>query len=506
MVNKQEMYENNKYYVTSDGLKLKLDSKERLMLFDIRDSKQFEQRHIPGSACAVCNEESKKNIMPRLPKDIEIILVGENEEYPKQMSEMMRQIGLNAKYLEGGISSWKWEFNESKSDKDISPKELKNLIDSFSNDKEQQQQKLLLLDVREPGEFKQWSIDGSTNIPLDKLSEEGSLSMIPKDKKIVTICPRGNRSTIAKYILQRYGYSVSSLEGGLKAWSSSFEYASAEYDNINESNKVKLVQFRRIGKGCMSYMLDSDGECIVIDPVYPIDDYMQKASEIGTKISKVVDTHQHADHVSAAKELARRTGAIYYQSRYENYMDGAKADKQIQDDDIIDIGKVKIKALYTPGHTNGSISFLVDDFMKNNTNDNNKNSKLLFTGDTLFVNGIGRPDLRDNVKEFASILYDTLRKKLFNLPRDVIVFPAHFDKDVPSQQIISSSLREIEKKGRELLKLDRQSFIDTVSSLVIPTPSNFKEIIAINSGNKPVPMINDSFDLEIGPNRCSISM
>ena len=227
-VNKQEMYENNEYYVTSDELKSKLDSKKPLMLFDIRDSEQFEQRHIPGSACAVCNEESKKNIMPRLPKDIEIILVGENEEYPKQMSEMMRQIGLNAKYLEGGISSWKWEFNESKSDKDISSKELKNLIDSFSDDKEQQQQqKLLLLDVREPDEFKQWSIDGSTNIPLGKLSEEESLRMIPKDKKIVTICPRGNRSTIAKYILERYGYNVSSLEGGLKAWISSFEYASA---------------------------------------------------------------------------------------------------------------------------------------------------------------------------------------------------------------------------------------------------------------------------------------
>ena len=101
----------------------------------LRDSKQFEQKHIPGSACAVCNEESKKNIMPRLPKDVEIVLVGENEEYPKQMSEMMRQIGLNAKYLKGGISSWKWEFNESKLDRDISPQELKMLLDSSSNDK-----------------------------------------------------------------------------------------------------------------------------------------------------------------------------------------------------------------------------------------------------------------------------------------------------------------------------------------------------------------------------------
>ena len=73
--------------------------------------------------------------------------------------------------------------------------------------------------MREPEEYKQWNIDGSINIPLGKLSEEESLSLIPKDKKIVTICPHGNRATIAKYILERYGYNAASLEGGLKAWS-----------------------------------------------------------------------------------------------------------------------------------------------------------------------------------------------------------------------------------------------------------------------------------------------
>ena len=74
------------------------------------------------------------------------------------------------------------------------------------------------MDVREPNEFKQWSIDGSTNTPLSKLPKQESLSAISKNKKIVTICPRGNRSTIAKYVLERYGYNVSSLEGCLKTW------------------------------------------------------------------------------------------------------------------------------------------------------------------------------------------------------------------------------------------------------------------------------------------------
>ncbi len=510
MVNQQEIYQNNGFYVTSDELKLKLDNGLPLMLFDIRDSKQFEQKHIPGSACAVCNEESKKNIMPRLPKDMEIVLIGENEEYPKQMSEMMRPIGLNAKYLEGGILSWKWQFNESL-DKDISPQELKRLLDSSSTSSSNDKETLFLLDVREPDEYKQWNIDGSINIPLGKLSEEESLILIPKDKKIVTICPHGNRATIAKYILERYGYNAASLEGGLKAWSFSFEYTSDEYPTSNESAKVMLIQLRRIGKGCMSYILDSEGQSIVIDPVYPVDDYIQKASEIGTKISAVADTHQHADHVSAAKELAKKTGAIYYQSSYENYVGEGKGDKQVKDGDVIDIGKIKIKVLYTPGHTNGSISFLVKsngygDNNNNNNNNNNKNDKLLFTGDTLFVNGIGRPDLRDKAKEFAPTLYDTLHNKLFRLSKDVIVFPAHFDRDLPSPQVISSTMGEIEKKGHDLLKLDKQSFVDKLSSLVMPTPSNFKEIIAINTGNKPLLGPSEAFELEIGPDRCSISM
>ncbi len=337
----QKVYENNKFSVTSDELKLKLDSKVPLMLFDLRDSKNFEKSHIPGSACAICNEETKRTIMPRLPKDMEIILVGAEENHPKQMSEMMRQMGLDAKYLEGGISSWKGPFTESL-DKDISPKDLKKLIDS-QNNKEQ----VFLLDVREPDEFKQWSIKGSNNIPLGNLSNKKSLEMIPKDEKIVTICPRGNRSMIGKYILERYGYNVSSLEGGLKGWSSSFEIASTEY-NINNSTKIRLFQFRRIGKGCISYLLDSDGQSVVIDPVYPINEYIQKAAEIGTRIVKIIDTHQHADHISAARSLAKETGAQYLQSGYETYLKEGKGDKQVKDDDIIGLGKLNIKAIHTP--------------------------------------------------------------------------------------------------------------------------------------------------------------
>lgn len=104
-MNRNKPLENSNLSITSDELKSKLDSRVPLLLFDIRDSKTFEKRHIPGSACAVCNEETKRTIMPRLPKDMEIVLVGElepddsEENYTKQMAEMMRQIGLNSRYF-----------------------------------------------------------------------------------------------------------------------------------------------------------------------------------------------------------------------------------------------------------------------------------------------------------------------------------------------------------------------------------------------------------------------
>lgn len=510
MNNNPKLLENNdNLAIKADELKSKLDSNVPLLLFDLRDSNNFEKFHIPGSACAVCNEETKRTIMPRLPKDMEIILVGEQqngekegkETYTKQMAEMMRQIGLDAKYLEGGISSWKWQFNKSL-DSDISPNDLKKLIDSEKDKKD-----LFLLDVREPEEFDQWHIDDSKNIPLGKLADQEILTKIPKDKKIVTICPHGNRSTIGKYILERYGYNVSSLEGGLKAWSFSFEIASSEY-NVDNTSKMRLFQFRRIGKGCMSYLLDSDGQAAIIDPVYPIKEYLDKSIEIGTKIIKIIDTHQHADHVSAAKSLAKETGAQYIQSSYENYLDDdASNTNQVKDGDVISIGRVKLKAIHTPGHTQGSISFLVDNRVDTLYN-SDKFAGILFTGDTLFVNGVGRPDLRDKAKEFSGNLYDTLQQRLMILPNNTLIFPSHFDKDVTIDEMLYSTLGNIKEKSVFLNpQITREQFIQKLSDIIMTTPPNYLQIIAINKGEKPNASkpSSDIFELEMGPNRCSIS-
>ena len=471
------------------------------MLFDIGERERYEKKHIPGSSYAVCNEESKKKIMPKLPKDVEIILVAENDEYTKQMAETMHQIGLKVRYLLGGIKAWKWDFAPGKFDtitsKNISAFELKVALDKKLGNNDG----LFLLDVREPNEYAEWHIENSINVPLGELAQEETLSHIPKDKEIITICPHGNRAMDGKYLMQRYGYNVKVLEGGLIAWSTEIEQAHREF--LIAGSKVNLVQLRRIGKGCMSYIIESNGEVAVIDPVFPIDNYIQTANKFNATITKIYDTHQHADHISAAKALAEKVNGTLYKSAYEQYENNDKdnqfssplAIEKLHDGDTNNIGAVSLKVIHTPGHTPGSLSFIIE-------------NKLLFAGDTIFVDSIGRPDLRDKAEEFAENLYNTIQQKIMKLPDDIVILPAHFEKDVKAEEILASTLGEVKKKSQFLnVNITKEEFVKKISSKIMAYPPNYREIISINKGESPLQLsLSETFDLEMGPNRCSISL
>jgi rhodanese-related sulfurtransferase len=234
------------------------------------------------------------------------------------MAKLGREKGtLNIRYLKGGLAAWKGDTKEEEEEPRISSYNLKPQGSI-------KQGRIFLLDVRTPDEFKGWNIEGSDNIPMAKVPE--SLGQIPKNKEVITICPHGNRSSMVTLMLQRLGYNVKTLERGLKSWSSTFEYTSKVFDIINStlSNpKVRIVQIR----GCISYIIgqeenrqgkevysyannsnnndDDRKEIIVIDPVFPAEEYIRIANKefdlSSNNITKVFDTHLHADHVSAAR-------------------------------------------------------------------------------------------------------------------------------------------------------------------------------------------------------------
>jgi len=454
--------------LSAEQLDEELSQQNPLLLFDLRSKDQFENSHVRGSVHAVCDIQAKQTIMPKIPQNVKIILISEPEEIARETVQMMKSFGLDAHYLEGGFYSWKGKTEKGQTGKIVTAEQLESQLDQ-----------VFLLDVRNKDEFTEYQIPGSVNIPIDELFDEKTLEKIPKDKTVVTICPHGNRAMVASFALTRAGIDSQTLAGGLAGWNQILK-------PIIISQKPKVIQVQKIGKGCLSHIVESNGEAIVIDPLYPFEKYIDIAKEHEFKITKVFDTHQHADHVSAARDLAKKANAELYLSKYERYDYDANF---VEDNDIIYFGKLKLRVIHTPGHTPGSLSYVVDE-------------KYVFTGDVLFVESIGRPDLRDEAEEFTEQLYNTLHEKLLNLPDKTLVFPTHHGENA---EATNDAFYDTIEKSKKLPWLDipKQEFVKKVVAITRPRPMNYRKIIAVNKGE--LELINSEIpDLEIGPNRCAV--
>ncbi|MHB9160280.1 MAG: MBL fold metallo-hydrolase [Nitrosotalea sp.] len=462
-----------KLSVTAEELYADLKSKKPLLVFDLRLKEHFSHEHIEGSVHAVCDSRAKETIIPRIPKGVKIVLIDEDGIMSAETASMMSSYGLDAHFLKGGIKSWDKGFIKKETRAIIDPEELWSKI--------KKKEELVLVDVRQPEEFSDFRIPGSINIPLSDLFDKSTVNKIPKNKQVVTICPHGNRSMVAAFALARNSIDAVSLAGGLAGWGQVLNSQTVTREGVT------ITQVEKVGKGCLSYIVGSKGTAIAIDPVYPAEKYVEFARNEGLQIVKVIDTHQHADHVSAARDLARITNSKLYMSKYEKY--DFESDI-IGDGDIITVGESKIRTIHTPGHTGGSLSYVLDE-------------KYVFTGDILFVEGIGRPDLRDKANEFANDLYNTLHNKLLTLPDEMIVLPAHHGEQTVSRNgIYHTTIREAKKIS--ILELLHDAFINKVVSTTLARPMNYERIIQINKSSQPA-LVSEVANLEIGPNRCAIS-
>jgi glyoxylase-like metal-dependent hydrolase (beta-lactamase superfamily II)/rhodanese-related sulfurtransferase len=395
----------------------------------------------------------------------------------------------------------------------IKPDDLKKRIDKGED--------IFILDVRTPEEHKSWKVSydryqDSSVIPIDALSSADSLKQIPKDKEIVTFCGHGNRSMAAAKTLSELGYNVKSIVGGLDGWNSVYDIASIS--DIDSS--LRIWQIRRLSKGCMSYMVAStyDKSAIVIDATCEIDKAISKiVNKNELRITKLIDTHMHADHLSGATRLAKKYGADVYISSLEGYntKNGTEemSFKSIRDGDIIQVGDgIVLEAIHTPGHTNGSMSFRLQNSINktkttnssNNVDKDNNHNNYLFTGDTLFVDGIGRPDLHNKAEECTLNLFNTYHQKILKLPDETLILPAHFGGSFEHQKLISNTINSIKQKIN-LLSASEAEFIKFVigSTSSLPQPMNYDKIISINKNMTLCDTIEQK-DIEAGPNACGI--
>lgn len=231
-----------------------------------------------------------------------------------------------------------------------------------------------------------------------------------------------------------------------------------------------------------AYYVESEGEAAIIDPMRDTEPYLQLAEERCARIRYIFETHFHADFVSGHLDLSQQTGApIVYGPQAETNYPVYNA----SDGETFPLGKVTIQALHTPGHTLESTCFLLLD--------ENKKAHAVFTGDTLFVGDVGRPDLfggRISKEELASMLFDSLHQKIKPLPDDVLVYPAHGPGSACGKNIgkeTYSTMGQQKRTNYALQDLSRDEFIAQVTDGMLPPPAYFFQDARINQqGYQPL--------------------
>jgi len=240
------------------------------------------------------------------------------------------------------------------------------------------------------------------------------------------------------------------------------------------------MKIEQIYTGCLAqgaYFIVSNGEAAVIDPLREVQTYIQKAEKVGAKIKYVFETHFHADFVSGHLDLSEKTGSTIV------YGPGAKTGFKAhiaEDQEEFQVGEITIKALHTPGHTLESTSYLLLD--------KNKKPTALFSGDTLFIGDVGRPDLAQKgdltMQDLAGILYDSLRTKIMTLPDDVIVYPAHGAGSACGKNMSKETSDTLgnQKKFNYALRADmtKEEFIREVTDGLAEPPQYFPKNVKMN--------------------------
>ena len=239
-------------------------------------------------------------------------------------------------------------------------------------------------------------------------------------------------------------------------------------------------QLRLPDIGCASYIVGGDGVCAVIDPRWDVvPQYIGLAGRQGLKITHIIETHTHADHVSGASRMAERTGArvlIHRQAQTSYPHD------DVDDGDEIAVGPARIMVMHTPGHSMDSISLLVRDAEGNDP-------PRLLSGDTIFVGEVGRPDLHGvEAAGLAELLYASLHERVLHLDDQVEVFPGHLAGSLCGRKILPEPSTTVgrERKGNPVLSIsDREAFVREMISDLPPRPPNVQRIVQLNRQGAP---------------------
>lgn len=376
---------------------------------------------------------------------------------------------------------------------EITPRELAECIERGDT--------LHVLDIRIPQRVAAGRIDLGpdehfSNIAVSRLATMRSVESVGIDpsRPLAVICDHGNSSKPATLHLKAMGYDARSVTGGMAAWM----LMSLPRALPAPSQLDLLYQFDRIGKGSLSYLLASDGQGLIIDPPRDVEPILGKVQEHGITVAAVADTHAHADYISGAPALAAFLGVPYYLHPADMvypYDDtpGTISIEPLADGSNIQVGRCSVEVEHNPGHTEGSVTFRIGD-------------EAAFTGDFVFVESVGRPDLAGKTEEWTLKLWNSISRAKARWPAGMIVYPAHYASPAERREdrTIAGRFGDLRDRNEALGIADPDDFAQWVRSRTTDFPDAYREIKAINVGLKQVDELTAE-ELEVGKNECAVA-
>lgn len=346
---------------------------------------------------------------------------------------------------------------------------------------------ITLLDVRDDAQFTIAAPRArALHLPAGQILDDPARVAADLDGPVAVVCNRGVTARTVAPRLRELGVDAMVLDGGMRGWIGTLVAHAVDLG----VDGLEVRQVQRPGRGCLSYVLAAGGRALVVDPAPDAGFYVALALELGARIDTVVDTHLHADHLSGARALADATGAALRLPAATLERGIAYADRvePLRDGDPIELGGVGLRAIALPGHTSDMTGLFIA-------------GRALVAGDSLFADGIARPDLQqgdpDGARAMARTLHATLHDRVLALGGDVVLLPCHTHPGV-NAAAIAPRLADVPAAVDMLAISDPAEFAETLLSGMPPRPANYEAIIAINAGRRPF-----DGDLESGGNSCS---
>ena len=354
---------------------------------------------------------------------------------------------------------------------------------------------ILILDVRNSQDFNRFQVESPYPFAMINVSyydfmemEEESVSKIPQDRAIRIVCAKEGSAKYVGEILIRHGFNdVRYLSGGIKTWGNLLVPRL-----VHREGAYSLYQFIRPGKASCSYGLLSGGEMMLFDPSRNIESYIEFANSQNCRIIKTFETHLQADYIAGSRLIAETTGAQFW-ANHGDFKAAKTNHRTVTDGEAhcFSKGGPGVRVMFTPGHTPGSTSYLID-------------NKFMISGDTVFIQSIGRPDLGGKAVEWAVTLFATLQK-IVELDDALKILPGHYMdwSEATDDLLFCLPFGQVKERNRDIYAINNvEDFIRFIQDNMRPQPPEYGPIRLANANLEQFDPERQE-ELDLGKNECA---